>query len=221
MIDFTCDRCERTLEVPDEKAGSKFECPDCGDMNIVPSSDIAPTASGPDSHQADALSRMGLPPDSGPEKRVLRASPSIFRGSPFRCVGLAILPVAAPLGLYFLLGQLGTAGQSTYTWWAFAIVAALSWGWLGVWWVFTVLGRSFEITNKRTIERRGIVRRDTSEVLHDHVRNIQISQSVINRILNVGSIGISSSGQDGIEILMKDLPKPGKLKEVIDAYRPL
>ncbi len=219
MIEFQCDRCERTLEVPDEKAGSKLECPDCGDMNIAPGS--APATEKDASHQADALSSMGLPPDSGPEKPVLKVRPSIFRGSPFRSFALAALPLAGPAGLYFLLGQLGTAGQSRYSWWAFVVVAALSWGWLGVWWTITVLSRTFEITNKRTIERRGIIRRDTSEVLHDHVRNIQISQSVLDRIFNVGSIGISSSGQDGIEILMKDLPKPGKLKEVIDAYRPL
>ena len=65
------------------------------------------------------------------------------------------------------------------------------------------------------------MRRHTSEVLHDHVRNIEIRQSFLQRITNVGYLGISSSGQDGIEIEIKDLPKPYELKALIDKYRNL
>ena len=36
MIQFNCDRCERPFELTDDRAGEKLECPDCGDMNIVP-----------------------------------------------------------------------------------------------------------------------------------------------------------------------------------------
>jgi len=218
MIEFPCDRCEKTLDAPNDKAGTKIECPHCSDINVVPEEKTAPA-------EADArLLAMGLPPDSGVEQRVLVVRPSIWRGSPFRSFALLLLPIGGPIALYLLLGQLGEgvqSGRGKATWWAFLIVAALSWGWLGIWWVITALGRSIEITNKRTMERRGIVRRATSEVLHDHVRNIQINQSVMNRIMNVGRIGISSSGQDGIEIEMRDLPKPDRLKEVIDAYRPM
>ena len=59
----------------------------------------------------------------------------------------------------------------------------------------------------------------TSEVLHDHVRNVEIRQSFLQRITKVGSLGISSSGQDGIEIEVRDMPKPYELKSLIDAYR--
>lgn len=219
MITFECDRCERELSEPETSAGAKVECPHCGDINVVPEAKPAP--GGEAAHQSETLTKLGLPPDSGPEQRVMMVRPSIFRGSPFRCLALALAPIAGPVLLYLLLGQLGTGNRASVSWWSFAVVAVLSWGWLGVWWAMTVLGKTFEITNKRTIERRGIVRRDTSEVVHDHVRNIQINQSVLDRVFNVGTIGISSSGQDGIEIMMEDLPRPQKLKEVIDAYRPL
>ena len=78
-----------------------------------------------------------------------------------------------------------------------------------------------EISNKRTVRKEGIVRRNSSEVLHDHVRNVEIRQSFLQRLTNVGYLGISSSGQDGIEIEVRDLPKPYELKSLIDAYRNL
>jgi len=37
----------------------------------------------------------------------------------------------------------------------------------------------------------------------------------------VGSIGISSSGQDGIEIQLGDLKNPNDIRKTIDLYRPL
>jgi hypothetical protein len=37
--------------------------------------------------------------------------------------------------------------------------------------------------------------------------------------MKVGYLGISSSGQDGIEIEVRDLPRPYELKALIDNYR--
>ena len=88
-------------------------------------------------------------------------------------------------------------------------------------WKIRTLGVGLEITNKRTIERRGILSRKTNEVVHDNIRNLQITQTFWNRVWKVGQIGISSSGQDGIEILVKNLPRPHELRKTIDSYRPL
>jgi hypothetical protein len=68
-------------------------------------------------------------------------------------------------------------------------------------------------------EATGRRRKFTNEVLHSHVRNIQINQSVFQRLMHVGSIGISTSGQAGIEIFIRGIPNPYDLKNVIDQYR--
>jgi len=86
---------------------------------------------------------------------------------------------------------------------------------------FRHLGDRIHITNKRTIMRQGLFSKSTTEVLHDHVRNIQISQSFLNRIFDVGDIGISSSGQEGIEIQAFAIPHPNEVKKTIDHYRPM
>jgi len=83
------------------------------------------------------------------------------------------------------------------------------------------LGQRIEITNKRTLYRTGFLSKSTSEVLHDHVRNITIDQGFINRMFRVGQLGIASSGQEGIEIEAHCIPNPDEIKRIIDLYRPM
>lgn len=75
------------------------------------------------------------------------------------------------------------------------------------------------ITNQRTTLRRGILSKNTNEVYHDNVRNVQIKQSFMQRIFGVGYLGISSAGQAGVEIEVKGLPNPEEAKSWIDKHR--
>ena len=92
-------------------------------------------------------------------------------------------------------------------------------GWMVQWWVATYFWIKITITNKRTIRHEGIIRRHSTEVLHDHVRSVDIRQSFVQRLFNVGYIGIDSAGQDGIEIEIRDIPRPYDIKKTIDRYR--
>jgi len=162
--------------------------------------------------------REGVPPDSGPEKRVMKLRRAMFRAAPVR---FAVLALAVPAGL-IAAGWLMWGREQAVAWGAgvcaVASVAAL--GWLVVWWV-ACQGHTLEVTNKRTIRRIGLLSKDTSEVLHDNIRNFQVHQRLWERLWKVGSIGISCSGQDGIEITMDKVPNPGEVRRVIDLYRPL
>ncbi len=224
MISKPCDRCDRIIEVDGDLAGSKVECPHCGDTNIMPGK-----AGGDDSTPAPAASSsgpatrrrpedLGLPPDSGPEQQVMLVRPSLMRSRP---VSFIAVGVVGATGL--VLAAIHLISPATVAVWV-AIIAVLALvgalGLIGWWWVQT-LSAALEITNKRTVSRRGLLSRSTSEVVHDNIRNVQVSQSFWERIWKVGSIGISSSGQDGIEIQMRKIPDPQKLRETIDLYRPL
>lgn len=101
----------------------------------------------------------------------------------------------------------------------FLAVVTLGLGILPLW--LKYLGERIHVTNKRTILRKGLLSKSTTEVLHDHVRNIQVSQSFWNRMFDVGTLGISSSGQEGIEIVARHIPHPDEVKRTIDLYRPL
>ena len=86
------------------------------------------------------------------------------------------------------------------------------------WWL-RCLGTRLVVTDRRTVLRRGIPGKSTNEVMHIHVRNIRIRQSLIQRLTRVGEIGISSSGQADIEIFVEGIPNPYEVKSVIDNYR--
>jgi membrane protein YdbS with pleckstrin-like domain len=232
VITFACDKCRKSLEVDDDLAGQKVECPFCADVNLVPSRRVARPASGggggsgsgggnggaksagASSGQSavDRPSEMGLPPDSGPEQHVIRVHPAMFRARPLRAL-LAWLLVIGGVVLFFVGAPLAGAGPIVG-----GVLVGAGLLWLAVWWVQTRTV-ALIITNKRTTLRRGILSRETSEMLHDRIQDIQITQSFLQRIWKVGRIGISSSGESGIEIDAQDLPDPVRLREIIDAYR--
>lgn len=225
MITFRCDRCERDLSVEDDRAGTRFECPYCGDMNHVPTP--TPTTPEPSSRAAperpagreDRAAAAGYPPHDGPEQLVLWTRPAMARANPV---------------LFFLLVVMFFGGGAL--WVAFAFASAPSgWSWL-LWvgvvlmalaavgffiWRLAIWSSALEITTKRTIQHTGLLSRRTSEVLHDNIRNIQIDQSFLDRVMRVGKMSISSAGQDDIEIQIRDIPSPLKLRKIIDLYRPL
>jgi uncharacterized membrane protein YdbT with pleckstrin-like domain len=88
-------------------------------------------------------------------------------------------------------------------------------------WKIASLSQGLKITTKRTIETKGLLSKATSEVLHADIKNIQVRQSFMDRILNVGNLALSSAAENEDEITMTDCPNPGKVRDVIDLYRPL
>ncbi len=87
-----------------------------------------------------------------------------------------------------------------------------------VWWI-QVLGTTLTVTNEQTTLRKGILSKYTNDVFHSNVRNIQVRQSFLQRIFNVGWVGISSAGQSGLEIEINGIQDPEKVKEIIDDHR--
>ncbi|MCC7147371.1 MAG: PH domain-containing protein [Phycisphaeraceae bacterium] len=89
---------------------------------------------------------------------------------------------------------------------------------LGWWWLHCQ-GVLLEVTNRRSTLRTGILSRALSEVWHREVCNIKLEQTFSQRLMHVGTIGISSAGEPGFEILVSGMPHPETVKEIIDAYR--
>ena len=125
------------------------------------------------------------------EETLLEINPAMFRNHPFGFI-LSVILVVAGVGLVIL----------------------------GIWWL-NKKAATLTVTNKRTIQRTGLISKQTTEVLHRDVRNIEINQSVFQRIFGVGSIGIASAGQSGIEIQFAGVRDPDGVKDLIDRYRDL
>jgi hypothetical protein len=220
LIRKACDNCDRTIEVGEDLAGAKVRCSVCGDVNVMPGT-AQPAERGGRSGSGAAVTpeSMGLPPDSGPERPVMRVRPAMLRARPMLFFGLVALVLAGFGGVGWGLTGAGSGGKSV----ALAtggVAAAVGMGALGVWKLVT-LSAALDITNKRSVHRVGLLSKATSEVIHDNIRNVQVTQTFWQRLWGVGKLGLSSSGQDGIEIEIADIPHPERVRRIIDAYRPL
>jgi uncharacterized membrane protein YdbT with pleckstrin-like domain len=83
------------------------------------------------------------------------------------------------------------------------------------WWL-TCKSTELTVTDERVSLRKGILSKQLNEVKLDHVRNVQLRQGVLQRMLGVGWIGISSAGQGGLEIEVDGIPAPDRVKAIID-----
>lgn len=228
MIRVRCDKCEKLLEAPDDLAGQKIECPACGDVRTLPAAVAAPAevvvpAKAVVATRPDRAAAAGLPADGGPEQRVLVAYPVMFRGSPLWGMILFVGVLGGIAGLVYF----GAIRPKTIDarwlklglWGSLTVLIICVFAWFG-WWI-AHLGMRLEVTSKRTVARRGLIRRDTTEVLHDDIKNVQVNQSFGQRLLGIGRLSLSSSADDEAEIMMDDLPSPDRIRKVIDLYRPL
>ena len=86
------------------------------------------------------------------------------------------------------------------------------------WWL-KCKGTTLTVTSDRTRLRRGLLSKSVTEVWHQDVRNVQLDQTFLQRIFGVGKVGVSSSGQSGVEISVSGIPEPDKVKALIDQHR--
>ena len=75
------------------------------------------------------------------------------------------------------------------------------------------------VTTHRTILRTGIISRETNEIRHQDIRNIQVTQGAIERMLNVGTVELSSAGQSNVEITVTKVPGPQEVAAAIRKHR--
>jgi uncharacterized membrane protein YdbT with pleckstrin-like domain len=87
-----------------------------------------------------------------------------------------------------------------------------------VWWL-RCLATSLVITEERVTLRKGLLSKYTSDVLIADIRNVQVGQNLCQRILGVGSIAVSTSGQGDMEIEVRGMPGPGRIKAILDERR--
>lgn len=204
MPSFICDRCLQPFEAEPDAEG-KAVCPKCGDVH-----------------------RVGSPPSRSTvaqERELLVVRPALFRGHPFAYGGLVLLGLAGIVGAIVPLFGVVTAWLSLVGV-AIFLVAAI--GFLKLF-VFSHRWHRLKITDKRTIDERGIVTRRHSEVLHEHAVNIRIRQSVWQRIVGLGDFEIDSAAQGSVntaaggrgssEISIRNIPDPYGVKALIDRHR--
>jgi membrane protein YdbS with pleckstrin-like domain/ribosomal protein S27E len=238
MLTLTCDRCDRSFGVESAAAGAKVACPYCGDIRTVPSPTGGAAVAGAqesglgeqttraavDSGLAAGVGGVGgvgdggaLPPRDGPEAMVMLSKPAMVRSYPLRFGGLLVGAVLGP-ALAAWVGVRGTGPGAAVLMWTLLGLGVVAMGTIIAWKLWTYSDR-LEITTRRVRLTRGLLSRSSVEMLHRTIQDIEIEQTVWQRLLRTGTIRISNAGDEEDDIEIKDVPNPGRIRDLIDRYR--
>lgn len=210
---YRCPHCGASHDVDEALIGDHIDCRACG----KPFEAAAPIATPVQADPGEPAKYQVSAGEGEIENSILEVHPVLLRKHPFRFTGVilvivaglaavvagaiggAVLPGNAPPLLLMISGGI------------LAALAALYWL---VAWIETRL-TELSITNRRSILRKGLFSRETSEVRHCDVRNLQVNQSTFERLLGVGDLAISSAGQDDLEIDVQGIADPARVAAVI------
>jgi uncharacterized membrane protein YdbT with pleckstrin-like domain len=116
---------------------------------------------------------------------IYEAHPAMFRAHPFWFILSVLLIAALGLGILILL-----------------------------YWYIKTRATALTVTSNDITYERGILSKDRTSVSLRHVRAVHVTQSFVNRMLSVGTIEISTAG-DEPEFTIADMPDPHVIREAI------
>ena len=70
------------------------------------------------------------------------------------------------------------------------------------------------IRSSEVIYTHGLLSKSYTELSMHSIRSVKITQSLLRRVLNAGNVAIFSAG-DRPEVVIKGLPDPGEIRELI------
>jgi uncharacterized membrane protein YdbT with pleckstrin-like domain len=76
--------------------------------------------------------------------------------------------------------------------------------------MFTAMSTELVVTSKRVVAKRGLVQRQTFEMLHKKVESISVHQTILGRILGYGDVVIHGTG--GGQELIPGIASPLKFR---------
>lgn len=194
-IRVNCPGCGKTVNAPSQYAGKVATCPGCGSKMRVPIPEAvelteAKSADTPTPESSASSVQQTLPTTPPREETLIVTRPKMFRNHPIWFILCLLLSVVG-IGL---------------------VVLSI--------WYMKVLTTTLTVTTKRTTLRQGILSKHTREVRHSDVRFLEVDQGILQRILGVGKLAVSSAGQGELEIIVEGIYRPSYVKDTIDSYRP-
>jgi uncharacterized membrane protein YdbT with pleckstrin-like domain len=78
------------------------------------------------------------------------------------------------------------------------------------------IATSYTITNRRLHIKRGIISRDVQETRLERVQNVNFSQSVIQRVLQIGNVDFDTAAGDDYNFVFAGVAEPANVVERVD-----
>lgn len=127
------------------------------------------------------------------------------------CLHIAAMVACLVLVAFVSLKVSMNAAYQKALWGFFALFVLAAFGDM----FFKRLGTMLIVRFDEVAFEKGILKRDSIEIGMRNVRTVQVTQRLMQRILNVGDIAIASSGTDGYEILVANMPSPHDIRNQI------
>ena len=116
---------------------------------------------------------------------IYEAHPAMVRAHPFWFILCVLLIAAFGIGIIILL-----------------------------YWYIKTRATALTVTDQELMYERGILSKDRTSVSLKHIRSVNIAQGFVNRIFGVGTVQISTAG-DEPEFTIADMPDPYVIQEAI------
>jgi hypothetical protein len=206
---YRCPHCGETIRVADDVMGTVVDCPVCESPFRV---DV-PAAEPVDPRTVPEGELPAIDHPERTEGELKSVHPAMFRTNPVLFIGYWSIFILGITAIVLAAWNVELVSQ-TFQLVAGSVLALLGAFLLAKWFLETRFTQ-LTVTNKRTVLRKGIIAKRTTEVQHDDIRNIQVDQNIYERMVGVGDIAVSSSGQDDLEIQVHGIPKPNEVAELI------
>jgi uncharacterized membrane protein YdbT with pleckstrin-like domain len=132
------------------------------------------------------------------------------------CAFLSIGLVVAGLFSSTLLGDAASTGT---IWSVIGGLIALAWVWSTLLCIYRKISVNYELTTQRLIHRHGILIRTTDRIELIEVDDVSFTQGLIERMLNVGKIRVTSSDRSHPVLFMLGIDDVAKVSNQIDDAR--
>lgn len=83
---------------------------------------------------------------------------------------------------------------------------------IGVWWVLRK-GERLALSDREVLLERGLLAKQRTEIALSSIRSVRITQTLGQRIFNVGNVELFSAG-DMAEIAIKSMPRPDRIRAI-------
>jgi len=218
-LTYQCPHCGAKSSVAEVLMGEQIDCRRCHKPFKLGVPEAQPLRDDPSSKPDYVVDAGG----GDTEEKVLVTHPAAFRNRPGKTllaaltIVLGVLSLLAAVGVGFgwgLVEQVSAFAGATVLAAIGGVLIVLGLAAMTVWWLRSRF-ETLTVTGQRTIFRFGLISRDTTEVQHEDIRNLQVDQSGFDRLFGVGDLFLSSSGQDGLEIRAYGIPKPEHVANVV------
>jgi uncharacterized membrane protein YdbT with pleckstrin-like domain len=127
--------------------------------------------------------------------------------------------LAAFVTLVLLIGVLVFGFANVFLWLAWLCVTVLMWGGLWLYLLYRQLTCKYQLTTQRFLHEAGLLKRVTDRIEVIDIDDVSFEQRVVERMLGVGSIKITSSDRSHPELWLHGIEKVKEVAGLIDDIR--